>query len=546
MSVWAALGTFVGGIGLFLIGMHQMTHGLKVMAGGALRSILARSTKTRARGLLAGAGITALVQSSSVVTVATIGFVNAGLVDLGGALWLVFGANVGTTVTGWLVAATGLDVNLEIVALPAVGLGTLLGLVGGEGRRAAGGKALAGFGLFFLGLAIMSEAFRGLAGGFDPSTIAVSGVAGVLLFVLVGAVLTTATQSSSAAIAVTLTAASTGVLPTSSAAAMVIGANLGTTTTAAFAVLGATPPAKRAAAGQVAFNLLAAVLALALLPVLLRGIEMAIEITGERPSPAVSLALFHTTFNVLGVLAIWPLTGRLLRVLEGRFGTDEELAQRPRFLDKNVLAVPEVALSALAREVRRVIEMSAEVLAVALQDEAPPPALVARRVEIVAQLERAIGGFTAELNYATLTPGATASLEQLLRALAHAETVREEAALVAALRRDAHRSTTVTELRREVRALLGRVPAAERAALQEQWVALDDRFDEARAESLESAAAGRRAAVEALRRQRLLAEMRRGTKHVVRALEALERAAPPQQLSKSELEGRTLAGPASG
>lgn len=527
MAIWTAIGTFVGGIGLFLIGMHQMTDGLKVVAGGALRGILARSTKTRLRGLFAGAAITALVQSSSAVTVATIGFVNAGLVDLGGALWLVFGANVGTTVTGWLVAATGLDVNLEVVALPAVGFGTLLSLIGGEGRRAAAGRAVAGFGLFFLGLAIMSEAFRGLSDSFDPSTIALTGVAGVLLFLVVGVLLTAATQSSSAAIAVTLTAASTGVLPTSSAAAMVIGANLGTTTTAAFSVIGATPPAKRAAAGQVAFNLLAAVVALGLLPLLLKGIDLAIETTGERPSPAISLALFHTVFNVIGVLVVWPLAGRLLQALERRFRTEEELAQRPKYLDKNVLAVPEVALSALGREVHRVIEMSAELLAEALDDEAPPPARIERRRGVLEQLEQAIGGFTAELNYAQLNAATTKALRRLLRALAHAETVREQAALVASLRQQENRSQTVTEIRRETRALLASVATCSPAAVGEQWTTLDARFDEARAEYLKSAAAGERAAAEALRRQRLLAEIRRASKHVVRALEDLAKASEP-------------------
>ncbi len=521
MALWTAIGTFVGGIGLFLIGMHQMTDGLKVVAGGALRTVLARSTKTRVRGLAAGAGITALVQSSSAVTVATIGFVNAGLVDLGGALWLIFGSNVGTTVTGWLVAATGLDVNLEIVALPAVGLGTLVSLVGREGRRAAAGRALAGFGLFFLGLAIMSEAFRGLADGFDPSTIALTGVAGVLFFAVVGVLLTAATQSSSAAIAVTLTAASTGVLPTSSAAAMVIGANLGTTTTAAFSVIGATPPAKRAAAGQVAFNLLAATVALALLPLLLRGIALVIETTGERPSPAVSLALFHTVFNVLGVIVVWPLAGRLLRALEQRFGTEEEVAQRPKYLDKNVLAVPEVALSALAREVRRLIEMSVTMFAEALEDEAPPPARLERRRAVIDQLEKAIGHFAAELNYDSLTPAATETLQQLLHALAHAETVREQAALVAVLRQERDQSKTVTEIRRETRALLALVAAGDHGAVEEQWVALGQRFEDARDEYLKSAAAGQRAAAEALRRQRLLSEIRRATKHTVGALRDL-------------------------
>ncbi|MBO6936368.1 MAG: Na/Pi symporter [Deltaproteobacteria bacterium] len=520
MAIWTTIGTFVGGIGLFLIGMHQMTEGLKVMAGAALRTGLARSTKTRVRALLAGAGMTAIVQSSSAVTVATIGFVNAGLVDLGGALWLIFGSNVGTTVTGWLVAATGLDVNLEVVALPAVGIGTLLSLTGGDGRRGAAGRAIAGFGLFFLGLAIMSQAFRGVADGFDPASIAVSGFLGVLVFVVVGVVLTTLTQSSSAAIAITLTAATTGVLPLSSAAAMVIGANLGTTSTAAFSVIGATPPAKRAAAGQVVFNLLAAVVALVLAPFLLAGIELAIETTGEEPSPAVSLAAFHTVFNLLGVVLVWPLAGRLQRALTARFGNAEEVAQQPKYLDRNVLEVPEVALTAVEREVRRALVMSAEVLAEALEDEAPPPARVERRGAVVDQLEQAIGEFTGDLAARRLTPEAAAALRGLLRAVAHARIVREQAVQVAVLRQNTalQVSPTVAAIRASTRELLAAVEAGPDLTVEEAWETLEPRFDKARAEYLDSAAAGARAAEQAFFRERLLGEIRRGVKHVLRAL----------------------------
>lgn len=514
---------FAGGIGLFLIGMHQMTDGLKVMAGAALRTILARSTKTRVRALFAGAGMTALVQSSSAVTVATIGFVNAGLVDLGGALWLIFGSNIGTTITGWLVALTGLDVNLEAIALPAVGVGTLLGLTGGEGRRAAAGRALAGFGLFFLGLAIMSEAFRGVADAFDPASIAFTGIGGVLLFVLVGMVLTAATQSSSAAIAVTLTAASTGVLPMSSAAAMVIGANLGTTTTAAFSVIGATPPAKRAAAGQVSFNLLAAVVALVLLPFLLAGIDLAIQTTGETPSPAMSLAAFHTVFNILGVVVVWPLSGRLLTLLQGRFADAEEVDQRPKYLDRNVLAVPEVALTAVGREIRRSLQMSAAILTEVLADDPPPSGRVSRRSAVVDQLEQAIGRFTGDLASSHLTPEAAETLRRLLRAVAHIKIVREQASLVASLRQneELQGSATVAGIRTATRELLTAIESAPKVAVEELWEALDPRFDSARKEYIAGAATGARAAEQALLRERLLGEIRRGVKHGMRALREL-------------------------
>lgn len=130
MSVPAAAAAFLGGIGMFLLGMGLMTEGLKLAAGSALERVLASSTRTRLRGLGSGALLTALVQSSSAVTVATIGFVNAGLVSLGQALWVLYGANVGTTMTGWLVALVGLQFKVEVFALPLVGVGMLLRLTG--------------------------------------------------------------------------------------------------------------------------------------------------------------------------------------------------------------------------------------------------------------------------------------------------------------------------------------------------------------------------------------------------------------------------------
>ncbi|MDP1693124.1 MAG: Na/Pi symporter [Burkholderiaceae bacterium] len=158
------MGLMAGGLGLFLIGMGLMTDGLKLAAGPALHRILAGATRTRMQALGSGVLVTALVQSSSAVTVAAIGFVNAGLLALGPALWVLFGANVGTTMTGWLVAMVGLEFKVEALAMPLVGLGALLRLTGEGRRRSAIGTAVAGFGLLFMGIALLQQAFTGLAG----------------------------------------------------------------------------------------------------------------------------------------------------------------------------------------------------------------------------------------------------------------------------------------------------------------------------------------------------------------------------------------------
>src|SRR3990167_8062507 len=197
-----------------------------------------------------------MVQSSSAVTVAVIGFTNAGLLGLAPALWVLFGANVGTTMTGWIVALVGLKFKIELLALPLVGAGVLLRLLGEGARRGAIGTALAGFGLLFLGIGLLQESFTGLAA--EVSLPQGDGPLAVLAQVIIGTLMTVLMQSSSASMAIALTAAQGGLLDAQGAAAVVIGANIGTTVTALLAAIGATPNARRAAAAHVTFNVVTA------------------------------------------------------------------------------------------------------------------------------------------------------------------------------------------------------------------------------------------------------------------------------------------------
>jgi phosphate:Na+ symporter len=150
--VLTTLANFVGGLGLFLVGMWLLTDGLKLAAGDAPRSILGYWTNSRLRGLLAGFFITGLVQSSSAVTVAAIGFANAGLLTLEQAVWVIFGSNVGTIMTGWIVALLGFKVDVNAFAVPLVGIGMIVNMTGGQSRRAAIGQAVIGLGLLFMGI----------------------------------------------------------------------------------------------------------------------------------------------------------------------------------------------------------------------------------------------------------------------------------------------------------------------------------------------------------------------------------------------------------
>ncbi|MBX3604632.1 MAG: Na/Pi cotransporter family protein [Piscinibacter sp.] len=424
-----SLATLAGGLGLFLLGMGLMTDGLKLAAGPALHRILTGATRTRTHALGSGLVVTALVQSSSAVTVAAIGFVNAGVLALGPALWVLFGANVGTTMTGWIVALVGLKFKVEALAMPLVGLGVLLRLTG-EGRRSgAVGTALAGFGLMFLGIALLQQAFVGLAGQISlPQG---DGPVAVLAQLGIGLLMTVLMQSSSAAMTVTLTAAHGGLIGLQGAAAVVIGANIGTTVTALLAAIGATPNARRAATAHVAFNLLTGTVALLLLPWLIDALGLARRALGLPPDPAALLALFHTTFNVLGVLLMWPLAARLTRWLQRRFRAREEDEAQPRFLDDNVLAVPTLALDALAREVARAGQVALRMTQAALAG-ADTSALRSDDA-ILSSLDAAIERFVERLRSASLPQGASARLAELLRVQRYHETSAEQAMTAAAL-----------------------------------------------------------------------------------------------------------------
>lgn len=427
MNSYAWIGGLAGGMGLFLLGMGLMTDGLRLAAGSALASILAKSTKTRWRGLGSGMLVTALVQSSSAVTVATIGFVNAGLLQFRQAVWVLLGANVGTTMTAWLVALVGMQFKVEALALPLIGAGMLLRLTGEGSRRGAVGMALAGFGVLFLGIDMLKETFAGLSDFFRLPEGA--NALEVLSLVGIGVMLTVLMQSSSAALAVALTAAQGGMLTAQGAAAVVIGANIGTTVTALMAALGATPNAKRAASAHIAFNLLAGVVALLLLPWMLGFLTVLRNWLGIDHAPAADLALFHTVFNILGVLLIWPLMPSLARFLEGCFKSAEEDEGQPRFIDNNALAVPELALDALARELQRLGDMAQSAVRSAFREVSPllqPKTLVADR------LASAIASFITQLNRSGMSGESAARLPQLLRVARYYESAIELAAEAAA------------------------------------------------------------------------------------------------------------------
>lgn len=456
-----AIITFVGGIGLFLLGMRLMTEGLKFAAGDTLRQILTAATRSRIRGLASGVLITAMVQSSSAVIFATIGFVNAGLLTLYQSIGVIYGSNLGTTLTSWVVALIGINVNLQVMAMPAIGIGMALWVAFGARRYGAIGQAVVGFGLFFLGIDVLRDTFAdiGDAGALEAWT--GHGLVSLLLFTLIGTTLTVLMQSSSAALAVTLTAAAGGLIPLNAAAAMVIGANVGTTSTAAFAVLGATASAKRAASAHVMFNVLTAAVALTTLPILLWLVVVISDFLGVGGQMAIVLAIFHTVTKLLGVALMWPLTGWLVRQLERRFRSREEDESKPRFLDRNIQTAPALALDAIAQELHRMAALARRNAGEALSAEHCNVVSLESGHRSVEALNIALAEFTSGISRAENEPKLTPRLPAALRVGNYLVEVSEQSVAIARLQsqlafRDETLAAAAAALRSRAARLLGR------------------------------------------------------------------------------------------
>ncbi len=396
------IGSLLGGIGLFLLGMRLMTDGLKYAAGSSLRTILANSTKTPLLGIFSGAFLTSLVQSSSAVIVGTLGFVNAGLMNLNHAISLVYGSNLGTTVTGWLVSLIGFKFKISAFALPVIGAGMLLRILRQEGRYAAIGDVFAGFGIFFMGIGVLKSSFSHFSQSMQFSAFAGEGILAIIFFVGIGFILTFLMQSSSAAIAIILTATAGNVISLHDAAAVVIGANIGTTSTAALAVIGATPNAKRLAGAHVIFNLVTGFVALLLLPFLIDILLLLQSKFWVTSSHATILALFHTTFNVIGILLLYPATKYLVSFLQGRFRTTEEDEAKPQYLDSNVIFTPILALHALEKELIRLGAIATRMATSAISMEAGPSSKMFSDKSIVKNLVNEIATFGSKLQRANL------------------------------------------------------------------------------------------------------------------------------------------------
>ncbi len=332
-----------GGLGIFLLGMVVMTGGLRELAGEALQRVLARFTRSPTSGAVTGAATTAVIQSSSATSVAAIGFVDAGLLTFPQALGILFGANIGTTITGWMVALLGFKLDLGTLVMPLALLGVLVYLFT-KGRARHGGIALAGFALIFVGIEMMQGGMAGLEGKVTPDSFPPDTWGGRLLLIGIGIGITLVTQSSSAGVATAITAVSVGAISFPQAAAMVIGFDVGTTFTALIATIGGSVPARRTGFSHVIYNFMTAAGAYVLLTIYPWALEKFLP-GAIQSDPELALVGFHTLFNSLGVIAVLPVAHAFARLIIRL--VPERGPVLTRRLDDTLVSQPAIAMQAV-------------------------------------------------------------------------------------------------------------------------------------------------------------------------------------------------------
>src|SRR6516225_7839375 len=424
----------LGGVGLFLLGMSVMTAGLKGLAGSRLRTVLGKAAATPLSGAFWGAVVTLIVQSSSATTMTTIGLVSAGVLSFQQGLALVFGANVGTTGTGWLVALIGVRVSLTAAALPMLFVGALIKLLG-HGRVSAAGAAIAGFALVLFGLTTLQQGMGGVAEQLHPADLPAVlgsgwwvGLYGLLALTVVGLVMTAVMQSSTAAIAVTVSAYHAGAVGLDQACALIIGQNIGTATSSAMAAIGASSTAKRLALAYILFKLIAGLIALVLFPVTIPLLVRA----SDTVDGVTLLAGYHTAYNVVGVAVLLPVIDGFTRLVERLL--PERGSPLTRCLDPAALVTSVATVEAVRRTVARALETICGSLATALA--ATNPGASARPKKNVVPVTEAANALRQAQEFLSEASGPPESADEqqrltsTLHALDHAsrlaETVGEE------------------------------------------------------------------------------------------------------------------------
>ena len=351
------------GVAIFLFGMLFLEEGFRAFTGGLLEKVLNSTTDKLWKSISFGIVTTTVMQSSSLVSVITISFLSAELIALASGIGIIFGANIGTTTGAWLIAGLGLKVKISAYAMPMLVFGIILVFQGNRSLKGIG-YILAGLGFLFLGIHNMKEGFEAFRSTIDLTQFALPGYLGLFAFAGIGVFATVVMQSSHATLVLIITALAAQQVTYENALALAIGANVGTTITAIIGSMSSNYQGKRLAMGHLIFNVITGAIAIAFIHQIVWAVDATAEITGIRPDDyTLKLAVFHTIFNVIGVVALLPFVARLVRFLERVIPTPVVDVVEPKYLLDAVIDFPETLLEAVRKETVHLYDNAFEIIA---------------------------------------------------------------------------------------------------------------------------------------------------------------------------------------
>jgi len=426
-----------GGLALFMFGMVLMSEGLRKAAGTRLKDVLESMTKRRLFGFLIGAGVTALIQSSSASTVMIVGFVNAGLLSLKQSIAVIIGTNVGTTATAWLVSLSGFELKMSSFALPSIAVGFVCHFFGKQRKIRNIGEIILGFGILFIGVGFMKDAFGGLENSQRAQELFISAAARPFLALLFGVAITMLIQSSSAAVASIQLLAAGGALGHNWEAALtlsipfILGSNIGTTITAQLAAFGANRNARRAAMAHTLFNVFGSFIFFWFIN---HVVQLVIAVSPWELGPttiAASIAVAHSSLKICEAILFLPLTGALEKIVYFIIRKKDALEAVYVVLDKHLLDTPVIALEQARREIVRMAQSAREALLLSidglLQDDLKKLNSVQRIEEYIDMFQIEITAYLAELSRREISDELSDTLPVLLHTVNDLERIGDHA-----------------------------------------------------------------------------------------------------------------------
>jgi phosphate:Na+ symporter len=347
------------GIAIFIVGMFFLEDGFKLFSGSVLENILKNSTNNTPKAIGVGFLSTSIMQSSSLVSIIIISFLSAELITLSGAIGVIFGSNIGTTTTAWIVSTFGVKIKISTYAMPMIIFGAIFRFSDNKNYQALG-YILLGLGFVFLGIGYMKEGFESLKSSINLSELAIEGYLGVIVYVLIGAIATIILQSSSAAMALIITALATEQIIFINSLELAIGANIGTTVTAIIGSLASNHNGKRLAVAHFIFNLITAFIAIVFLYQLADLTTYLGGQIGIADNYAMQLALFHTIFNLIGVIVLAPFIPQLVKYLKTLFVHEKQQKLKAKYLDNTVLEVQSASTKSIKKEIEHLYDITIE------------------------------------------------------------------------------------------------------------------------------------------------------------------------------------------